>query len=115
MQTREYKYEFLFRRLKEQAEFLISFYGKKKGNKKATKLVKNLKKYFDPKRIEDLRIIRQQMELLGDRDILLCQLLYKSIEVRATVITHMLLAKSTNSEEKNLASDIEALKESVTA
>lgn len=88
LQTREYKYEFLFRRLKEQAEFLIGFYSKKKGNKKATKLVKNLKKFFDPKRIEDLRAVRQQMELLGDRDILACQSLYKSIEVRATIISH---------------------------
>jgi hypothetical protein len=45
--------------LTEQAEFLTGFYSKKKGNKKATKIVKNLKKFVDPKRIEDLKVVRR--------------------------------------------------------
>jgi hypothetical protein len=107
LQWRELKFERLFRYLREQAEFLMSVYAKKKSGKKAVKMVKNLKKYFDPKRIEDLRMVRQQMEILGDRNMLDCQSLYRSVDIRAVVLTSLILGKSGKKEE--VAPTIETL------
>lgn len=73
--------------------------------------MKNLKKFFDPKRIEDLKVVRKQSDILADRGRLQCQQLLKSIDARAAIISHMLLAKSNKKDD--LAAPIEALKEKV--
>jgi hypothetical protein len=58
-ETRDCRFQLMYKRLKEQAEFLIQFYTKKgKKNKRGPKIIKNLKKLFDPKRIEDFRLVQ---------------------------------------------------------
>jgi hypothetical protein len=102
METRELKNQLMWKRLEEQKDFFLVHYRTNKAAKKgknAKPLIKNLKKIFDPKRPQDTRSIKKQIELLGQRNILDCQNLFLSIKVRTAVITYQLMAKSKKKDE----------------
>lgn len=109
-ESRDCRFELMYKRLKEQAEFLIQFYTKKgKKNKRGPKITKNLKKLFDPKRIEDFRLVKNQLDIQGKINMLECQSLWKSIDARAMVISYQILSKAKNKDI--LAPEIEIMKE----
>lgn len=112
MQSRNVKFEFDFQRLKEQADLLIAFYAKKKSKKNGQKIVKHLKKFFEPKRIEDLNTIKKQLELVGQRNMLEFQSLYRSINIRALVIVYTILSKIVERKEE-LVPTVETMKDQV--
>jgi len=108
LQTRELKYHWLYERLREQSDFLIAFYAKKKSNKKSNTLVKNLKKLFEPKSSANKELVREQMVKMCTRNSIDCQTLYRSIDIRAKTILFQLFGKMKN---KDLyAEEIEQLK-----
>jgi len=112
METRELKNQLMWNRLEEQKDFFLVHYRTNKAAKKgknAKPLLKNLKKIFDPKRPQDTRSIKKQIELLGQRNILDCQNLFLAIKVRTAVITYQLMAKSKKKDE--FEAIVEELKE----
>lgn len=73
--------------------------------------MKNLKKVFEPKSSSNKALVREQMEILSTRNSIDCQSIYRSIEVRALVITHQILNKAKNKDLNTV--DIESIKDQV--
>ena len=112
MEARDCNNQWLWDKLEEQKDFFLLHYRTNKAAKKgknAKPMLKNLKKIFDPKRPQDARSIKKQIELLGQRNILDCQNLFLAIKVRTAVITYQLLAKSKKKDE--FEATVEELKE----
>jgi hypothetical protein len=66
METRDFQNRLMWKRLEEQKDFFLSHYkGKGKKSKNKTNMLKNLKKIWDPKRLQDTRSIKKQIDILG--------------------------------------------------
>lgn len=91
----------MLKRLAEQKDFLLAHY-KKGRSKKASKITKNLKKIFNPKREADARMLKKQLNLLGQRNMLECQSLYLSVKVRELAITQQILALQVENDNREV-------------
>lgn len=66
--TREYKFQLDYKRLTMIKDFFIHYYTKtRKKSKNGKKLMKNLKKMFKKGNSADLKLIRDQFDILGKR------------------------------------------------
>jgi len=95
--TRTYKQQLFFKRLEFHKDFFLSFYAKKKSNKKGLKMVKNLKKMFNRK--EDKDMILSQIQIFFNRCVKESNSLYLSIAIRAFMIINQIMGLSTVKDE----------------
>ena len=98
--TRQFRFQLFFERLEKHKDFMVAFYGKKKNKKVAQKISKNLKKIFNKNRVEDFKMIKSQLDLIGRRNQLDDHTLYYSIKIRGMCITHQIMALSKKKDEE---------------
>lgn len=118
--TRECKFWMVYKRMELLKDALLAMYGKKPKSKKpyAGKLKPALKKVFNRERSEDLKKVREQIGLWGDRNMQECQNYFDSIQIRYLTMVHQILAtgKLKNEEGvKVLKEDVEKIKTEVEA
>lgn len=65
--TRDFKFQLDYKRLTMIKDFFIHYYAKKSKKKHGKKLIKNLKKMFKKANTSDLKLIKGQFDILGQR------------------------------------------------
>lgn len=89
---REYKFQLDYKRLTMIKDFFIHYYAKKSKKKHGKKLIKNLKKMFKKTNTSDLKLIRSQFDIIGQRQQANSAILHWSIKIRACEIAHKMMA-----------------------
>lgn len=98
--AREFRKEFLYKRLETQKDYLIKFYTKKKSNKKGQRAWKALEKMFAPNRQADRAKIMEQIEITFLIQGLEAKAINYSIEIRALTILNQILKTCTLKDEE---------------